>query len=165
MSIQSFQRGYLDKLAQFATKSAAPDARRIVGTPVPPNTMSGAAAQPRAAIGAPAVSWPTNLVDRATGATNVPANTIQGGSSSNAGLPIVPEENLPAGEIPAPVEPLDGDASEWSGDPGPVYYTVQPGDVLGRISREFDTPVDQIQGWNGIQDPDRIRSGSRIRVR
>ena len=129
------------------------------------NTVTNAPERVRDAYGAwhtvvPAGSNPDPSEGRAD-----PNPALDTAILENAKASVVPEENLPAGEMPAVVEPLDGDKSEWDGVSGPVYYTVQPGDVLGRIAREFGNSEKQIQDLNGLSDPNKIRAGARLRVR
>ena len=40
-----------------------------------------------------------------------------------------------------------------------IKYTVAPGDVLSGIAVRFNVSVAELQQWNGIPNPDRIRSG------
>lgn len=47
---------------------------------------------------------------------------------------------------------------------GARYYTIQKGDTLSGIAARFGTTVSSLQSLNGIQDPDRIYAGTRIRV-
>lgn len=55
---------------------------------------------------------------------------------------------------PAPAPVPDGD-----------FYTVKAGDTLGRIATAHGTTVDRLMAWNrGIEDPNRIDVGQRIRV-
>lgn len=149
MSIQAFQRGYMDKLAQLSGL----------------NTVTNAPERVRDAYGVwrtvvPAGSNPDPSEGRAD-----PDPALDTAIRENAEASVVPEENLPAGEMPEVVEPWSGDKSEWDGVKGPVYHTVQPGDVLGRIAKEFGTPIKKIQELNGLSDPNKIRAGARLRVR
>jgi murein DD-endopeptidase MepM/ murein hydrolase activator NlpD len=43
-------------------------------------------------------------------------------------------------------------------------YTLKKGETLYRISRKFDVPVDVLQRYNGIADPNSLREGTRIRI-
>lgn len=46
----------------------------------------------------------------------------------------------------------------------PVYYTVAAGDNLTAIAKRFGVTVDQLVAWNGIQYPNFIQVGQRLRV-
>jgi LysM repeat protein len=46
-----------------------------------------------------------------------------------------------------------------------VYYIVEKGDNLTKISRKYGNTVKQLQTWNKIKDPNKIRIGQRIRVK
>ncbi|ULT56614.1 LysM peptidoglycan-binding domain-containing protein [Neobacillus drentensis] len=48
---------------------------------------------------------------------------------------------------------------------GPVYYQVKSGDTLSQIALVFGISVAQLQAWNGINDPDVIIAGQKIRVK
>ncbi len=43
-------------------------------------------------------------------------------------------------------------------------YVVQSGDILSEIARRFGTTVDALVEANGIEDPDRIFPGQRLRI-
>ena len=45
---------------------------------------------------------------------------------------------------------------------GTIQYTVQPGDTLYRIARNYNTTIRNIQAFNNIPDPNRIYAGQRI---
>ena len=152
MGIQAFQRGYMDKLAQLSGLDTV-------------TTVTNAPERVRDAYGAWHTVVPAGSNPDPSEGRSDPNPALDAATRENAKASVVPDENLPAGEIPAVVEPLDGDKSEWDGVSGPVYYTVQPGDVLGRIAREFGNSEKQIQDLNGLSDPDKIRAGSRLRVR
>jgi LysM repeat protein len=47
----------------------------------------------------------------------------------------------------------------------PSFYTIKSGDTLSRIALAFGTTVTQLQAWNGIQDPNLIMAGQKIRVK
>lgn len=66
---------------------------------------------------------------------------------------------------------LLGDGVGWFND-GDVakeeaaqYYTVQSGDCLSAIAQRYGTTVSQLQSWNGINNPDVIYTGQRLRVK
>lgn len=54
------------------------------------------------------------------------------------------------------------DAAET--DEGTVYHTVQPGDTLWEIARQYKASVAQIRDLNGFRSPN-LQPGDRIRVR
>ncbi len=60
----------------------------------------------------------------------------------------------------APAKPLPG--AENAGKPG--YYTVRPGDVLGRIALESGQNWRDIARWNNIDNPNVIEVGQVLRV-
>lgn len=144
MNKEAFYRGYTDALARLtkrATNTVATASPIVTDENLPPG--------------------PVGVVEPIEGgirSTTQPTNSVTDASS------IVTDENLPPGPVGV-IEPKDGDKSEWSGYKGPLYHTVQTGDVLGRIARQFGTTVPQIQQWNGIADPNKIRAGARLRVR
>ncbi len=43
-------------------------------------------------------------------------------------------------------------------------YTVRRGDTLWEIARTFGTSVRDLERWNGIQDPSRLRPGTSLRI-
>ncbi len=45
-----------------------------------------------------------------------------------------------------------------------IIYTIKSGDNLGYISSWFDVKVRQIEDWNNIYDPRRIRAGKKIKI-
>ncbi|MCK5846461.1 MAG: LysM peptidoglycan-binding domain-containing protein [Bacteroidales bacterium] len=45
-----------------------------------------------------------------------------------------------------------------------IYYTIKSGDNLGYISEWFDIKVRQIEDWNNIYDPRRIRAGKKLKI-
>lgn len=45
------------------------------------------------------------------------------------------------------------------------YYTVQSGDYLDKIAKQFGTTVNQLVAWNNIANPDLIYAGQTIRVK
>ena len=56
----------------------------------------------------------------------------------------------------APPAPTEGESTN--------RYTVQSGDTLGRIAREYNVSVDQLANMNNIADPDKIAVGQRLAV-
>lgn len=45
------------------------------------------------------------------------------------------------------------------------YYTVQKGDTLTKIAKQYGTSISQLVSWNKIQNPNLIFVGQRLRVR
>ncbi|MCU0498539.1 MAG: LysM peptidoglycan-binding domain-containing protein [Anaerolineae bacterium] len=45
-----------------------------------------------------------------------------------------------------------------------MFYTVQRGDTLTRIAREYQTTVRDLQTWNGIANVNRIEVGQQLCV-
>jgi lysozyme len=45
------------------------------------------------------------------------------------------------------------------------YYTIKSGDNLTVIAKNYGTTVSQLTSWNGIQNPNLIKAGQRIRVK
>lgn len=43
-------------------------------------------------------------------------------------------------------------------------YTLKKGETLYRISRKFDVPVEILQEYNGIENPQSLREGTRIQI-
>lgn len=61
------------------------------------------------------------------------------------------------------------DATIFSGqvrpdDPLVTTYTIQPGDMLLEVGRQFDLPYEVIMTINGIRDATRIRAGEKLKV-
>jgi len=50
------------------------------------------------------------------------------------------------------------------GDPLVEKYTIEPGDVLLAIGRQYEVPYEALMLVNGISNPARIRAGQRIKV-
>jgi LysM repeat protein len=45
---------------------------------------------------------------------------------------------------------------------GPPRYTVQPGDTLATIARQFETTVEAIIALNQLADPNQIEVGQQL---
>ncbi len=43
-------------------------------------------------------------------------------------------------------------------------YTVQPGDTLGQIARQFEVSVEELARENGIENPDLISVGRELTI-
>lgn len=50
-------------------------------------------------------------------------------------------------------------------EPTKQYYTIQKGDNLTKISRQYGTTVNQLVAWNGIKNKNLIYPGQKIRVK
>lgn len=48
--------------------------------------------------------------------------------------------------------------------PHNTFYTVRSGDNLTKIAKKYETTVNQLVKWNGIEDPNVIRAGQRLIV-
>lgn len=48
--------------------------------------------------------------------------------------------------------------------PCSTYYTVERGDNLYRIARQFNTTIADLQAWNSIANPSRIEAGQVLCV-
>ncbi len=49
--------------------------------------------------------------------------------------------------------------------PTPTFYHVRPGDTLFSIGQRFGVDPDNLQRWNGIEDPADLKVGSKLRLR
>lgn len=45
-----------------------------------------------------------------------------------------------------------------------IYYYVQQGDELRGIAKKYSVTVNQLCKWNGISNPNFIKTGDRLRV-
>ena len=48
--------------------------------------------------------------------------------------------------------------------PHPGVHVVKAGDTVSRIARQYGVSTTQVARWNGLEDPDRIFPGERLRV-
>lgn len=46
----------------------------------------------------------------------------------------------------------------------PLFYTVQPGDILSVVAEQFGVSVDDIMALNNMTDPDHIEVGEQLRI-
>lgn len=46
----------------------------------------------------------------------------------------------------------------------PLFYTVQPGDILSVVAEQFGVSVDDIMALNNMTDPDHIEVGEELRI-
>jgi membrane-bound lytic murein transglycosylase D len=54
---------------------------------------------------------------------------------------------------------------EWTPSPGFVRYTVQKGDILGRIAARYRTTASAIQRENKLPNSNRLRPGQTLIIR
>ena len=78
---------------------------------------------------------------------------------ARSGAPA-PVPAAPAATAEPSAKPLPG--AENAGKPG--YYTVKPGDVLGRIALEFGQNWKDIARWNNLDNANLIEVGQVLRV-
>jgi hypothetical protein len=115
---------------------------------------AAAAAMLVASVLALTLAWTGGTAPRADtaveGAPSAPG-TITASTASPTAAPALPVGVEQAGDV--------------------TYYTVQPFDIgrkegtLAFIAARFGTTVPQLVAWNGIQDPNVIHPGQRLRVR
>ncbi|WP_461879025.1 LysM peptidoglycan-binding domain-containing protein [Fusicatenibacter sp.] len=58
----------------------------------------------------------------------------------------------------------DNELDEVTGGAKAKYYYVQKGDELREIAKKYSTTVNQLCLWNGISNPNFIKTGDRLRV-
>lgn len=82
----------------------------------------------------------------------------------------IPSQPEVADEKPRPTPPLVVSAPPVIREKAPVpanavamYYTIQPGDNLGRIAQAYGVKVSEIQGWNDLKDT-RINADDRLTI-
>jgi len=97
------------------------------------------------------------VIAGAFGLTRVglPGAAVQA-TSTPVATPVPAAAPSPATEAAA--EPAAESSSE------PTYYTVEPGDSLGSIARDYDTTIDALMQANGIEDADTLIVGQRLIV-
>lgn len=76
-------------------------------------------------------------------------------------LPPLPPSPSPAPRFPSPVPTLTPAARSTA---TPVVYTVQPGDTLFSIARQFGTTVEALVEANNLEDANVIREGQSLRI-
>lgn len=81
--------------------------------------------------------------------------------ADDSATPVAPPSatQAPASEAPSSEPP---EQSQQSQRQEPRRYTVQSGDTLFDIAREFDTTVEAIVEANDIEDPDVIDIGQEL---
>ena len=82
--------------------------------------------------------------------------------------------SVPAARAAAPPAPAPGPApaarASAAASPAPprrsllVSYTVQPGETLGQIARQFDVRPDAVAQASGLDDPNRLSVGTVLKV-
>lgn len=63
-----------------------------------------------------------------------------------------------------PGHPSQGDPRVKSNDRGQLFYVVQKGDTLSKISGEVGVSVDQLAWFNGLEDVNLIYTGEALRL-
>ncbi len=97
---------------------------------------------------------PSPAGDKAPAPTSLP-------TAASSATPPSPESGLPpmpGNETPTPAP---GTATP---DQDIFTYTVQPGDTLSAIARQFGVSVDDLIQHNQLLDPNALRSGQSIRI-
>lgn len=89
-------------------------------------------------------------------ANNLPSSALKPGQSL-----VIPGEGQQVAAAPrAEVAPSRSAASgDWTGE-----YTIRSGDSLYRIARQFGVKSSELQQYNNISDPRRLRLGTVLRV-
>lgn len=62
-------------------------------------------------------------------------------------------------------EETDENETQSAPESEPAEYVVQPGDTLWKISRQYGTTPDKLMELNSIDDPTRVRSGQKLKIR
>jgi LysM repeat protein len=74
-------------------------------------------------------------------------------------------EEPQATEAPAPTDvPSAPEQPPAQGEGSIVFHTVQPGDTLYSIARQYDTTAQAISRVNGLTNPDQIAVGDKLRI-
>ena len=70
--------------------------------------------------------------------------------------------NVPAGfPVGQEVRPSAGSGSQPKEDV--IYHTVQKGETMFRISKQYNVSVEQIQQWNALTDVT-VKEGQKIKI-
>lgn len=77
---------------------------------------------------------------------------------------IVPTSPTVSGASQAAVDPTADPENPPEGESGPPVYTVQTGDTLGKISREYDVSIDDIMAANNMDDPNFLQVGQELLI-
>ncbi|MCY3806098.1 MAG: LysM domain-containing protein [bacterium] len=97
--------------------------------------------------------------------------TDTGGTGSNTVVtlapppPVTPATGVvqqPPPELPSspPATPATTTTTRNIGDP--LIYTINPGDTLFGIARQFGVSLDDLVALNNIENPDNIRAGDQL---
>lgn len=73
------------------------------------------------------------------------------------------ESDEPSGETTSQ-ETTTGETTESTTTPTEVVYTVQSGDTLSGIAKQYNTTVTKIAAYNGISNPNAIVTGQKITI-
>ena len=73
------------------------------------------------------------------------------------------EKDEPSSETTSQ-ETTTGETTESTTTPTEVVYTVQSGDTLSGIAKQYNTTVAKIAAYNGIPDPSKIVTGQKITI-
>mgnify|MGYP005846591207 CR=1 FL=1 len=89
-------------------------------------------------------------------------------------LPEPPVTNLPTSPAvlditPAPTLDIDATATVLAGQlratPTPTgMYTVEPGDTLSTLAREFEITVEELMVANNLEDPNDLQEGQTLLI-
>jgi len=108
----------------------------------------------------------------AGGALVVALIAVAGRLAASRAVPAAEPSTAPAAAVQAtPTPTLEPAADLSAAEPPaeaarePIYYTVEPGDTLESIARQFDTTVAALLEANGLEDPDLLLVGQRLVVR
>lgn len=98
--------------------------------------------------------------------------TDTGGAGSNTVVtlapppPVTPATDIvqqPPAQPPEPPPPSPPEATQPEREIGKqLIYTINPGDTLLSISRQFGVSLDDLVALNNIENPDNIRAGDQL---
>ena len=97
--------------------------------------------------------------------------TDTGGAGSNTVVtlappppPVTPATGVVQQQVeppsPPPATPATTTTTRNIGDP--LIYTINPGDTLFSIARQFGVSLDDLVALNNIENPDNIRAGDQL---
>jgi lipoprotein NlpD len=78
-------------------------------------------------------------------------------------LQAPPAQAKGGGVTPTATTPTGTQNLSTQGD-ATVYYTVQPGDTLYSIAQRYNVSIQDLQAWNNITDPKKLKVGQRLQV-
>ncbi|MFM7532541.1 MAG: peptidoglycan DD-metalloendopeptidase family protein [Rubrivivax sp.] len=126
----------------------------------------GALAAVVALAGCATRSVPAPVESRPVGAAS--GSGGPSGAARPAGSPPAAPSSPPAASTPraaaTPVPATPPVAEPASAEPRPGYYTVRPGDILGRIALDHGQSWRDLARWNGLENPNVIEVGQQLRV-